>query len=185
MSVIVPGESSRLLYERLRSDHAREFYPALTDPQVYEWISGAHPTNLADLAAQFVDLASSSKYQPAGEQFWNLVIRNRETGQALGRIQALIVANSAEIAFVLGRVYWGRGYAAEAVTWLLNELGHSGVFTYWATVAPGNTRSQRLLHRLGFKESPQDLPLLRSYDPGDQVYLKEIHRPRELAIPIA
>lgn len=77
----------------------------------------------------------------------------------------------AEIAYVFGPAWWGRGYATEATAWLLDDIRGREVDASWATVEPGNEASARLLRRLGFAVAAPDVPLL-SYDEGDLTFVR-------------
>lgn len=62
-----------------------------------------------------------------------------------------------EIGWVLGKQYWGHGYAPEAAqAWLdyaFNVLGFNEVVA-WTTVT--NLPSQRVMQKLGMRTSPED-----------------------------
>ena len=62
----------------------------------------------------------------------------------------------AEIGFTLGRAYWGKGYASEAVRMLIDWLfGPRGKRRIFAITDGRNFASQRLLGRLGFRRYPE------------------------------
>lgn len=66
----------------------------------------------------------------------------------------------AEIGFMLGRPFWGGGYAYEAMRAVIDEAVQAlGLKRLTARVHAGNDRSVRLLERLGF----QDEGVLRGY----------------------
>ncbi|MEV6641498.1 GNAT family N-acetyltransferase [Amycolatopsis sp. NPDC051371] len=58
-----------------------------------------------------------------------------------------------ELAFELLRRAWGRGYATEAATAVLDWARSSGFVRLWATVWEWNTASRRVLDKLGFTEA--------------------------------
>jgi RimJ/RimL family protein N-acetyltransferase len=58
------------------------------------------------------------------------------------------------IGYWIGRAWWGRGLAAEAVSLFLREVPYRPVFAY---VAPHNLRSMRVLEKVGFQLAPRDL----------------------------
>lgn len=58
-----------------------------------------------------------------------------------------------ELAFELLRRVWGRGYATEAATAVLERARASGFERVWATVWDWNAPSRRVLARLGFTET--------------------------------
>ncbi|MET8850849.1 GNAT family N-acetyltransferase [Amycolatopsis sp. NPDC004625] len=58
-----------------------------------------------------------------------------------------------ELAFELLRRVWGRGYATEAATAVVDWARSSGYGRLWATVWDWNTASRRVLDKLGFEEA--------------------------------
>jgi [ribosomal protein S5]-alanine N-acetyltransferase len=58
-----------------------------------------------------------------------------------------------ELAFELLRRVWGRGYATEASSAVLDWARSSGYERLWATVWDWNTASRRVLAKLGFTET--------------------------------
>jgi RimJ/RimL family protein N-acetyltransferase len=92
---------------------------------------------------------------------------------AIGRIEATLHEDDwAEVAYLLGPAYQGRGDATRAMRWLLAHLRDLGATDVWAAIHPANARSIALARRLGFTAAP--LPPARplgSYDPGDAVFV--------------
>lgn len=62
-------------------------------------------------------------------------------------------AGEPELAFELLRRAWGRGYATEASSAVLDWARASGYERLWATVREWNTASRRVLAKLGFTET--------------------------------
>lgn len=61
-------------------------------------------------------------------------------------------ATTAELAYWLGRSYWGQGFVPEAASAALSEaVGTFALSSAWAGVLPGNPRSIRVLEKLGFE----------------------------------
>lgn len=59
---------------------------------------------------------------------------------------------NAEIGYTFAHQFWGRGYATEAVSAVLDHLvDHVAVRRITATLDPANVASMRLLERLGFR----------------------------------
>ncbi|MGH6871367.1 MAG: GNAT family N-acetyltransferase [Rhizomicrobium sp.] len=57
----------------------------------------------------------------------------------------------AEVGFLFGRVWWGNGYAVEAMEAVISHaFGALGLERLWARLHAGNESSRRLLERLGF-----------------------------------
>ena len=89
----------------------------------------------------------------------------------LGRLEATLHDSIAEVAFLFGPNYWGKGYASEALEWLHAEIqGSYGIANFWATTVPENSRCQALLHRSGYKQVLAGTPSLYSFEKGDLVF---------------
>ncbi|GAX04926.1 N-acetyltransferase [Secundilactobacillus pentosiphilus] len=58
---------------------------------------------------------------------------------------------AAEIGYVLNRSYWGQGYMTEAAAGLVKAVFNQQLLqTIWASFLSENTRSKRVLEKLGF-----------------------------------
>lgn len=167
-----PCESTRLVYEPLRAEHAIELFTALADPLVIRHLNCAPPQSMDELAEDFRRKMSPPP-QLAGRESWiNFAARLKADRRCIGRIEAAVYSDWAEVAYLLGPQDWGQGYALESLSWLQNFISSEhAVFEFWACVAPANERSIRLLHRCGYQETPLcNDRLLKSYDAGDEVF---------------
>ena len=168
------ARTDRLQIEPLTPEHAPILFAALDDERVGRHIGGPDVTTVEALTDRIGHLQRGA---PAGSgQTWlNWAVRLDSEGHpVIGRREATVHDGLAEMAYVFGPDWWGRGYATEGVRWMIGNLAsRPDVDSLWATVDPANVASARLLGRLGFSptEPPDRLP--HSYDPGDLVF----HRP--------
>lgn len=92
-----------------------------------------------------------SRHSPDGTELWlNWTVF--EGQQVIGTIQASVtlVDQSAAVAYVFGPMFWGQGYATEAMRALLDFLSGLGVGRARANLDTRNVASARLVERLGF-----------------------------------
>lgn len=136
---------------------AREDIPAIValagDAEVAQWtVSIRHPLSEAEVTAW---LASRTA---GGEQAFAIL---RKGESALIGVVGITVRAGAdaggqkgEIGYWIGRPYWGKGFATEAVRRvLLHGFGTLGLAEVEATVFPGNDRSVQVLNKTGFIET--------------------------------
>jgi len=143
--------TERLDLEPLLAAHAAELAPVLDDPALHEFTGGT-PLDQAALTTRYTRLAG--RRAPDGRQDWgNWVIRVRETGRAVGTVQATLPVGQpgvgpAEVAWVLAPEAQGRGYAKEAASSLVARLAADG-WTVLAHIHPGHIASQRVAAAAG------------------------------------
>jgi len=129
--------------------HAAALYAVLADPALYEFIDDKEPASEAVLRERLVRL--ESRQSPDGSEHWlNWVIRTAD-GEIAGYVQATVTPDhAAEIAYVLGRPFWRRGYGYAACTAMIRDLTATyGVTRLTATLDPANTASLALVRKLG------------------------------------
>jgi RimJ/RimL family protein N-acetyltransferase len=143
MSAIVAGPiaTARLDLLPLRAEHAGEMAAVLADPALHEFTGGA-PASPEALRARYERLVAGS---PDRAVSWcNWVIRLRDPGCLTGTVQATISAGGgpvAEVAWVVGTPWQGRGIATEAARALVAWLGQHSVPTVIAHIHPGHRAS--------------------------------------------
>jgi len=114
------------------------------------------------------------------EQWLNYLVRDA-SGEMLGRLEATVHHGLAEVACLFAPKHWGRGIGTTAVHWLQGELARvTDVTAVWATTAPSNVRSQRLLDRCGYERASAPSSLLYSYESGDLVYRRQFAFQRQV-----
>ena len=171
-------ESLRLLYEPIVPTHAQELEDALCDSRVYEFITGHRPPSLEELFQAFTRKAAGSPSTRADEIWIDYAVRSKESGEAIGRVEGTILEGQAEVAYLFGPRHWGSGYAFESMRWLQQLLkSEFNVVDLWATVSEGNSRSIRLLARLGYHEPNAKLWPMRllTFNEGDRIFYKSLH----------
>jgi RimJ/RimL family protein N-acetyltransferase len=144
----VAGSSVSL--EPLLARHARELFPLLSDPGLYAHFDYEPPESEIDLEARY--RRWEARRSPDGTQLWlNWLVRS-SGAEPLGYVQATVLAGtgSAWIAYVIGRRHQGIGVGRNAVALMCDHLrAEYGIRHFMACVEAANTRSIRLLERLG------------------------------------
>lgn len=138
--------------------HAAELFAVISDPALYEYIDGGAPQSEDSLRARLLRL--ESRLSPDGDEHWlNWAVRT-SAGDLIGYVQATVTPDrSAEIAYVLGRAFWRRGYGYAACRAMIAELRtRYGVTRLTATLDPANAGSVALLRKLGFGLAWHDVP---------------------------
>ncbi|MEU9996085.1 GNAT family N-acetyltransferase [Streptomyces sp. NPDC050848] len=148
----------RLTLHPLAVEHAEEMAGVLADPSLYVFIGGEPPT-VAALCARYERQTAGSP-EP-GVSWCNWVVREREQGRLVGTVQATVHATvqgdgSAEVAWVVGTPWQGRGFAREAVRALVDWLTtHARVDTVLAHIHPDHAASAAVAGSVGF--TPTDV----------------------------
>jgi len=118
--------------------HADEMAAVLSDPALHTYIGGA-PATARELRSRYERLTAGS---PDPAVSWlNWVIRLRDEGRLTGTVQATIEGAVAEIAWVVGTAWQGRGIAREAAQGLVGWLGQVPVRTVVAHIHPDHAAS--------------------------------------------
>jgi len=105
--------TERLSLEPLRVEHANEMESALSSPVLYEF-TGGHPPTPEELVARYrLQIAGSAR---SSEQWHNWIARSDATDEAVGFVQATVVDDSADVAWLIGLKHQRQGFGAEATT---------------------------------------------------------------------
>ena len=137
--VAEPLATQRLDLLPLHADHAEEMAGALADPALHVFIGG-EPAGPDVLRDRYLRMTDGS---PDPDVAWlNWVLRCRDEGCLTGTVQATVTGGSeAELAWVVGTPWQGRGYAVEAVRGLVDWLRERSVTTLVAHVHPDHGAS--------------------------------------------
>ncbi|HVA32793.1 MAG TPA: GNAT family N-acetyltransferase [Candidatus Baltobacteraceae bacterium] len=136
----------------LIADHADALFPILHDQELWRYTPPFKSKIVAALRERYSRL--ESRFSPDGKDLWlNWAMERREDGQLVGFVQATLHPEEhvAEIAYVVGRSFWRRGLATDAVDAMLAFLRDDlQVHTARASVDSRNVPSIKLLERLDF-----------------------------------
>ncbi len=147
--------TDRLDLVPLRPDDADEMAGVLADPSLYAFIGGEPPT-LDELRVRFPKWAHGSPR--SGEDWHNWIIRLRADGAAIGHLQATVIDDSgagagsgskADVAWLVGTAWQGRGYASEAARALVAWLESIGVAAITAHIERDHAGSGRVAAAAG------------------------------------
>jgi RimJ/RimL family protein N-acetyltransferase len=143
--------TARLELVPLRVADADEMVDVLAEPALYRFIGGRPPSH-----GELVDRyrAQVIGRSPDGRETWlNWIVRERPGGGATGFVQATITgddeARIAEIAWLIGVRWQGRGYGIEAAGGLVRWLDEAGVGEIVAHVQPDHAASAAVAERIG------------------------------------
>ncbi|MFB7911550.1 GNAT family N-acetyltransferase [Kitasatospora sp. NPDC059146] len=151
--LITTLHSERLDLLPLAPEHADDLAAALADPALHTFTGGS-PATPAQWRARCTRLAAGS---PDPAEIWgNWVLRLRTDDALTGYVQATVhpAAAEAELAWVVGTPWQGRGLATEAARTLLAHLTAAGITTAVAHVHPDHHASARIARTLGLHPTP-------------------------------
>jgi RimJ/RimL family protein N-acetyltransferase len=158
----IPTETiatARLDLVPLRVEDADEMVDVLGDPELYRFIGGA-PPSVAELTRRY--RAQVAGHSPDGREMWrNWIVREPAGGAAVGFVQTTIVdlpagaGRSAEVAWLIGVAWQGRGFATEAAAGLLAWLRSLPVGEIVAHVHPDHRASALVAERIGLRPTDE------------------------------
>ena len=141
--------TDRLTLEPLQTSDATEMHLVLDDIELYAFMGG-EPLQLNALQDRYAKLEAGSGRDT---EIWvNLITRLNSSGIAIGYVQATIYNGQrrfADIAWVIGVTWQGKGYATEAATALVNWLQSQGIKEIRANIHPSHEASMGIARRLG------------------------------------
>lgn len=137
-------ETPALVLLPLRPEHADEMAGVLSDPGLHTFIGG-EPLTAQELRARYERLVAG----PPGWRNW--VVWSREEERLVGYVQATIDGGSAEIAWVIGTLWQGRGLATAAAKALVGRLAEQGIGTVVAHIHPDHAASAAVATAAGLR----------------------------------
>ncbi|GAA4989111.1 GNAT family N-acetyltransferase [Yinghuangia aomiensis] len=138
----------RLDLTPLSVDDADVMAVVLADPALHAYIGGT-PESPEELGVRYRRLAAGSP--DPGISWLNWIVRLRDEGCATGFVQATVDGRSltAELAWVIGTPWQGRGIAREAAVGLVGRLGDLGIRAVVAHIHPEHRASAAVAEAAG------------------------------------
>lgn len=142
-------ETERLILRHFVQDDIDQFAEICADPDVMRY---------ASLAGKPLERIQAWNWMAQAEGHWQLrgygmwAVEEKNSGKLIGRIGLQLLEDFPDIeaAWLLGKSFWGQGYAQEgaraAIKYGFHELGKD---SFISMIFPENTPSIRLAERLG------------------------------------
>lgn len=143
--------TERLVLTPLRVDDAREMVGVLSDAALYTFTGGA-PPELEQLQSLYRHQVAGPKSN--GEVWHNWVIR-LSGGGAIGVVQATVMGESADVAWIVAPAWQRRGYATEAAHAMCEWLLSNGVRALAAHIHPDHVASNRVAAAVGLSATEE------------------------------
>ena len=135
----------------LQSSDIPALFNVFSEPEVLRYWDGALMTSLTDASAYLRQINEGFR----SRQLFQWGISDQKSRLILGTCTLLQISPAhrrAEIGFALGKPHWGKGFAHDALGALIGfAFEQLQLHRLEADVDPRNTRSLRLLERLGFQ----------------------------------
>lgn len=130
----------------------------LGEDALYEFIGG-RPPSLAELRDRYCRYLAGSK-RP-GERWLNWIVRTAHDGVAIGTVQATVSAifgepPVAELSWVIGATWQGRGFACEAAGSLVDWLHAKGIDDMRAHINSCHYSSAAVARRVGLQPTTSE-----------------------------
>jgi Acetyltransferases, including N-acetylases of ribosomal proteins len=144
-------ETARLLARPPREDDAPAVFAAYaSDPEATRYLAWKPYTDVAPLAVFLADRARA--WETGGDIHFPYLLFHRDTSALIGSIGVFIEAPKAMFGYVIARAHWGKGYATEALTFLVNwATAEPRLRRAWAYCAAENVASTRVMEKAGLQ----------------------------------
>ncbi|WP_420033423.1 GNAT family N-acetyltransferase [Streptomyces sp. cg28] len=150
-----PIRTPRLTLLPLAVAYADEMAGVLADPALYVF-TGGEPPSPEVLRARYARQVAGS---PEPGTVWiNWVVRERGSERLTGYVQATVTEreSTADVAWVVGTEWQGRGFAREAALGMAGWLAARGVAELVAHIHPRHHASAAVARTLGLTECGED-----------------------------
>lgn len=154
--------TERLDLEPVSPAHADEMVDLLADRGLYVFYADEASPSLDELRTRYSRWAAGGS--PDGRETWcTWILRLRSTSACVGFVQATVRVEdrTAELAWVVGTAYQGRGLAREAAAAVRDAVlvgthatGADAAARVEAHIAPGNTASEAVAQAIGLHPTP-------------------------------
>lgn len=145
-------ETSRLSFRAFTADDQDAVQAYASDPEVTRYT--AFGPNTPELTKQFLQLAMDQSSQ-ADRGHFTFALIHKQTSRLIGSCGLMLAdANGPQYSFgyVLHKDWWRQGLASEATAALVKfGFGELRAHRLWAHVFVGNSASENLLRKLGFR----------------------------------
>jgi [ribosomal protein S5]-alanine N-acetyltransferase len=148
-------EGARLRLRRSSPDDAPDTFRAANDAEVMKYMEWPANRTPADARAH---LEGCEARWTAGTEYHWVIVKKPSTSkpgeardEVIGAVSCRVQGHAADFGVLLARAAWGQGYGTEAAGLLVGWLKRQGdIVRIWATTDIDNTRSARVLDKLGF-----------------------------------
>ncbi|MDP4983444.1 GNAT family N-acetyltransferase [Pseudoalteromonas tunicata] len=150
--------SSRLKFSFMTAADANLLYELDQDPAVMQYLTGGTTTSLTDIHTVFLPRLAKYADQQQGFGLWQ--VRLIETDEFLGWVLVRPMDffsehpqyQNLELGWRFKQVFWGKGYASEAASAVLNALAvQRGISQFSATALAENLGSIAVMKKLGMQ----------------------------------
>ena len=143
--------TSRLFLRPVSLSDAPALFAARGDPVVMRYWDWPQMESIGDV--EKIIRAHADELANGRTRWW--AVAESPNGPAIGECDLSEIDRHhrrAEVGFLFSRAYWGRGYAAEAMSAVVEHAFETLILErLWARCHAGNTSSARLLEQLGFE----------------------------------
>ncbi len=158
---LFPIETERLVLRALEPMDAGRVEKYASDPEIARYTANIPEPYSSGLAVSWIkevnkDMLTRKDYAAA--------IAEKESGDLVGAVSLAFpdYGKGGELGYWIGRPYWGRGYASEAVKkMVVVAFNRLGLHRVWAGVLPENEASIRVMEKSGLVfegETEYDFP---------------------------
>jgi len=145
-------ETERLILRKLRLEDAKDIFEYASDPETTKYVTWETHKSIED-SINFIK-SSLANYNKKEVIDWGIVYKenNKLIGTCGYFLRALEQHSRAEIGYVIGKKYWGRGIATEAVKEVIRfGFEKMNLNRIQAMCIPDNIGSYRVMEKVGMK----------------------------------
>ncbi|HNV60555.1 MAG TPA: GNAT family N-acetyltransferase [Rhodoferax sp.] len=151
----------RIRLRRATPDDAPAMFLAAASPDVMKYMEWAMQSSDSETLSHLEGAAQ--RWVDGTEYQW--IIEELSSGNFVGTMSCRPKAHAADFGYFLAKSYWGKGFALESATLVVNWLkAQPEILRIWATSDALNIRSHRVLERLGLQR--EGLLRMATYRPN-------------------